>query len=840
MQDAPSHPGIHKTTFEHPGAIKVGLFLLSAGPLAFEITLTRLFSVAQFYHFAFMIVSIALLGSGASGTALALFPNLGRKNPLKSVGNLALATSLSMLGAYLLTNAYPIDTFSIAWDHRQVAILALHYIALATPFFFSGMAVGLLLAVYPRSAGGIYAVNMLGSALGCAIALLAPSVLGGVGTVLFCSGLAALASLTCLGRRDPEVDRSTTFNAVPVIFAALLLVVSTLDLGLRLIGYSGLPGFDLHISPYKSISYILQQPGAEVIFRRWNSFSRVDVVQSASIHSIPGLSYRYLDPLPTTNGLLVDGDDMSPILSTNADTAFVEYLSSAIAYHLRPDASALVLEPRGGLDIHTALALGAARVTTVEANPLIVEAAGAVYHDPRVLVVIETDRSFLRRSSGQFDVIVLSLTASYHPVHSGAYSLGEDYRYTVESFQDALRHLTPGGLLVVTRWLQDPPSEDLRAFALAVTALEQNGADPGTQIVAFRSYNSLTILVRNGVFTTDELQAVRSFTAGRAFDMVYAPDIQADETNRYNILPESTYYQTYTDLLTASPRSDFYAEYPYDITPPTDDHPFFGHFFKWSQAEDILAELGRTWQPFGGAGYFIILALFFFALLLAGSLILLPLAFRRSTDAQRVDQPSNLLPLTYFILIGLAYLLVEIPLFQSFILYLGEPAYAMASVLFTLLLFSALGSAWSRRLSHPHVLGWLCLLLLGIPLFLPMLFERTLGLPFEFRLVLTGIALAPLGFMMGIPFPAGIRWMMEKRACPGIQLSIGKGAGAFRIPWIWAANGASSVVASILAALLALNFGFNWVFWIGALCYGGAWFAVIVPKWDRRPRSLHR
>jgi hypothetical protein len=826
--------------FSPPTILRWGLFLLSAATLTFEITLTRLYSVAQFYHFAFMIVSIALLGFGASGTALAIFPTLGRKDPRASLGKLAFATSLSLLGAYLLTNLLPFDSFSIAWDRRQVAILVLHYIALAAPFFFSGMAVGLLLEVFPRSAGQTYAFNLFGSALGCGIALAAPSFLGGEGTVMLSSGLAALGSLVCLSRRSASASRSLASQAVPAILSVLLLVTTALDLGLRLSGYSGLPGLDLRLSPYKGLSYALQQPGAQVTFRRWNAFSRIDVVRSASIHSIPGLSYRYLQPLPLTDGLLVDGDDLSPILPEGTGTGFMDYLPSAVVYQLRPAASALVLEPRGGLDISVALGLGARQVTAVEANPLIVKSVGAPYQNPLVQIILESDRSYLRRTDSRFDVIVFSLTSSYHPVHSGAYSLAEDYRNTVESYQDALNCLAPGGLLVVTRWLQSPPSEDLRSFALAVTALERNGADPRSQIVALRGYNSLTMLVRNGDFLPDELSSIRVFAHERAFDLIYAPDILPGETNRYNILPDSIYYQAYSGLLAASPRQDFYADYPYDITPSTDDHPFFGHFFKWSQAGQILAELGHTWQPFGGAGYFVVLALLLLAIFLAGILILLPLAFRRSAEVNHVNHPAILSPLLYFILIGLAYLLVEIPLIQRFILYLGQPTYAMAAVLFTLLLFSALGSSLSNRLPHRLALVALIILLLGIPLLLPSLFDLTLGLVFPLRLILTILVLSPIGFLMGLPFPAGIRWMTESHDHPNSETPREGIAGGVQIPWIWAANGASSVIASILAALLALSFGFGWVLRLGALCYAGAWLAVMAQGWRGRSRFPRR
>ncbi|MFH2113033.1 MAG: hypothetical protein ABIJ86_00835, partial [Spirochaetota bacterium] len=427
------------------------------------------------------------------------------------------------------------------------------------------------------------------------------------------------------------------------------------------------------------------------------------------------------------------------------------------------------------------------------------------------------DRTYLRREQEQsYDVILLSLTNSYHPVRSGAYSLAEDYRYTVEAFQDALTRLSPNGLLSVTRWLQDPPSEDLRTFALAVTALERSGKDPESQIVAFRGYNTITILIKNGAYMPDELGTIRAFASERAFDLVYAPDIRPEETNRYNILPESIYYQTFNELLKTNPRQAFYDAYPFDVRPPTDDHPFFGHYFKWSQAGQIMAELGRTWQPFGGAGYFVILALLALATLMAGLIILLPLGFRKPVQETGARHQIFIVrPLLYFGLIGLAFLLVEIPLLQRFILYLGNPAYALTAVLFSILLFSAMGSQLSHRVPHRAALLALVLLILITPYGLPYIFSLTLGLPLSFRLLLTCLTLAPIGFLMGVPFPAGIQWLQSLYTNEHSQ-----------IPWVWATNGAASVVASVLAALLALTFGFNWVLRLGALCYAGAWLTV--------------
>lgn len=828
-----THPRKARPVPAQTCSTSLSLFFLSAATLAFEINLTRLFSVAQFYHFAFMIVSIALLGFGASGTVLTIFPALQNEEPKTRLGQLSLAAAISILAAYLLTNHLPFDSFSIAWDRRQVWILILHYIALAAPFFFCGMALGFLLNAFPRSAGTTYAVNLLGSAAGCVIALIAPSYLGGEGMVTLSIALASLAGIIPVAQQllPPRTQRTFITLRVLCALGGVLFIFSLLDLGLRLAGAPSFAFLELRLSPYKSLSYALQYPGAQVIRRQWNAFSRVDVVRSGGIHSLPGLSYRYLQPLPRLDGLLVDGDDLNPIPPPDADPAFAAFLPSALALHLRSRGEVLILEPRGGLDIFTALVLSSGEVTAVEINPLIAGAA-PIYNDRRVRVYIESDRSYLRRVQTRFDVIVVSLASSYHPVRSGAYTLAEDYRYTVESFTDALARLAPDGLLFATRWLQNPPSEDLRLFALAVTALENVNANPRAQIVAFRGFNTAAVLVKNSAFTSDELTSIRAFLAERAFDLTYAPDVHPDETNQFNILPESKYYEAYTGLLDSHPRETFYENYEYDVRPPTDDHPFFGHYFKWAQTPQVIAEFGKAWQPFGGAGYFVVVALLVLAIILAAVLILLPIAITRRAARATHHAPSfPLHRLLYFGLLGFAFLFVEIPLLQRFILYLGNSAYAFTAVLFSLLFFSGLGSRLSGRLPLRLSLATLVILILAAPLLLPRLFASTLGLSLTIRLCLTVLALSPLGLLMGVPFPAGIRSIEQERA-RGPENEAQGGS----IPWVWAVNGAASVVASILSALLALTFGFNWVLRLGALCYAGAWLTALAARPGVSPR----
>jgi spermidine synthase len=681
------------------------------------------------------------------------------------------------------------------------------------PFFFSGLAVGVMIARLPMGVGRTYAANLTGSAAGCLLALAAPGLLGGEGIVTLSACLAMLAATSAiLGGKSFE-------GKINLALACAGLVFTLIDLGLRLGGTGGFSFFRLQISPYKSLSYILQQPGAQVLSSQWNAFSRVDVVSSANIHSFPGLSYRYLQPLPIQKGLLVDGDGLSPLISPNENMHFSAYLPDAIAYLLRPQADVLVLGAAGGLEALAALDRGAAQVDAVEGNPLVI-ATALSDADPRIHIISSDERTYLRNTLSHYDVLVLPLNNAFHPIRSGAYSLAEDYHHTIEAFEDMLSVLNQEGILVMTRWLQNPPSEDLRTFALAVAALDESRLDARERIVVMRGYNTATFLIKTQPFNEQELAAIRQFASERAFDLIYAPGILPQDANRYNILPEPIYFQTYRALLAANPREAFYQQYPFDVRPPTDDHPFFGHFFKWSQAGQILAEFGKTWQPFGGAGYFVILALLAMTIVLAASLILLPLSMvHRRTTKLKSSHAHPAGTLLYFGLIGFAYLFVEIPLIQKFILFLGNPAYAMTAVLFTLLFFSGMGSWLGKRISLWLSLALLAVMILALPAGMSILFQLTLGVPLTQRLLLTVLGLAPVGFLMGIPFQAGIRQMEAS-------------GFADTIPWAWAVNGSTSVVAAVLAALLALTFGFTGVLRLGAICYAGA---LII--WRFRPRS---
>jgi hypothetical protein len=800
---------------------------LAAAALLLESALTRLLAVAQYYHFAFLVVSLALLGFGASGAFLSL-----RKSPEPNPHIYRLAGAgfaASTLLAYAAVNWLPFDSYTIAWERRQLIYFALYYLVLALPFFCSGVGIGAGLAIGGGRGHLIYAANLLGSALGVLLALIALALAGVSGAVLASALIGLLPAVI-----GPVGASQSSRHPLSRWLVAVVLVIGAAGFGaLAVRNAQGRAPLGLVISPYKGLAYALRYPGAETVFGRWNAISRADVVVNAGTRLLPGLSYTFTGSPPPQVALSLDADSPQPITLIPAGAfAAADYLPEAVAFRLHPGGRSLVLEPGGGLGVIQALAgtfgLSEQPVTAVIGNPIVRAAVGQaaashdVYADPRVQTVIESPRVYLRRAGPAYDVIFLPLTDAYRPISSGAYGLGETYGLTVEAFGDALARLAPDGMLVATRWLQTPPSESVRLIATLVEALVQRGiAHPGDSLVAYRGIQTITVLVQPDGWSADELASVRAFTAARRYDLVWAPDVRDDEVNRFNRLPEPADYQVVKALLAAPDRAGFFADYPFDITPATDDHPFFYHFFKWRQTPEVLATLGRTWQPFGGSGYLILWALLALVLALSAALILAPLALRGDPrQAEQNPSVSRGRIFAYFGLLGIAFLFVEIPLIQRWILLLGHATYAFAAVVLSLLLFSGLGSLLARASWLPRRGAWVLLVLTALltPLLVVRLADAALAWPQGARAAVAVIGLAPLGLLMGLPFPRGVAWLED---------------GAPRlIPWAWAVNGAASVVASVLAAILALSSGFTVVLLLGAGCYAAA--GIVLSRSERR------
>lgn len=779
------------------GSFYAGIVLISGATLMFELALTRVFALIEWYHLAFLSVSVALLGYAASGTWLSLRPQISaRRWPW-----VALAFPLSIWGAYSLINTIPFDSYQLMWSRRQILYLAIYYIGLVVPFALAGYLLAYWLTASGRESHRVYAANLIGSGLGgLSLASTLPS-LGGEGTIALAGAMGALGAMGML------FHMPSRHRPAPYIASGLLAIMG--------VYMSMFPPawWRLRLSPYKALSYALQSAGAQHAYQGWNTFSRVDVVESVQIHSAPGLSLNYAGRLPPQHGLTIDGDNLSPLSRrlNDADTAFLDYLPSAFAYQIVPQAKTLIIQPRAGLDVAVALRAGAREVQVVEDNDLVVHIVrdlygpftGDLYQDSRVTIQVESGRTALARSAEAFDIIQFSLSESFHPLAVGTYSLAENYLYTAESLTIALQHLEREGILVITRWLQDPPSESVRAAALTIAALERTGIyEPGRHLLAYRSWSTLTLIASPTAFSERAVDRLRSFCAQMGYDLVFYPSMPRAEANQHNKLPAPLYFDALDQLVDPERRAQAFEDSLYDISPPSDNRPFFGHHFRPRQIPQIMAQLGKSWQPFGGSGFLLVLLLLLFAILASLILMSIPMvvASRDRSSARHTGRIAG-----YFFALGLAFMLIEMPLMQHFILYLGQPAYSFIVVLAGLLISSGLGSIHSRRVSLRYVLLLLVVLALGYPFFLQGLFARTIAWPLAARVPLALLCLAPIGFVMGIPFAGGLARMAD--------------AEGNLVPWIWAVNGSASVISSILATVLALSRGYRFVLALAACCY---------------------
>jgi spermidine synthase len=585
----------------------------------------------------------------------------------------------------------------------------------------------------------------------------------------------------------------------------------------------------LHPSDYKDLTQTLRVGGARIVAERSSPLGLVTVVENAAIplRHAPGLSLNAAMELPQQLGIFVDGDGPSALTHYDGrrePLAYLDYLTSALPYHLLVQPRVLVLGAGAGADVLQALYHRAPAIDAVELDPQVIDLvqralsdfSGKPYGDPAVRVRIGEARGFVARSSGRYDLIQVALLDAFGVASAGLHALSESYLYTVEALQEYLEHLEPGGMLAITRWVNLPPRDVLKLFATAVEALERRGAsEPAKQLILIRGWKTATLVVKNGAFTSADLGALKEFCRQRSFDVAYYPGIEPAETNRYNLLEEPFFHDGALAVL-GPDRDAFFDRYKFAITPATDDRPYYFHFFKWRTLPELLQLKEQGGLPLLEWGYPVLVATLMQALAASLLLILLPLWIlrRRSNFAGPADV-SSLRVGTYFLAIGFAFMFVEIAFIQKFVLFLSHPLYAIASVLCAFLIFAGAGSRFSRRLLSGKFAGraspvvWpaiaIGLLALTYAFVLPSVFKPLMALPDELRIVLTLVLIAPLAFAMGMPFPLGLA-SLAARAPP-------------LIPWAWAINACASVIAAIVATLLAIHFGFTAVVLAAILLY---------------------
>ncbi|MGQ0578791.1 MAG: SAM-dependent methyltransferase [Betaproteobacteria bacterium] len=794
-----------------PPGLGMAVSLVSAAALAYEILLTRMFAVIQWHHFAYMIISVALLGYGAAGTVVTLFrPRLEQR--LAAVfTSAAAAFGVTAMGCFLLAQALPFNALEFLWDARQPLWLLAMYLLLFVPFFLAAVCVCLAFTSYAAQARRVYAFDLVGAACGSLGVIFALFALQPAMVLACVAALAAIAAalfwLSTGGRPRAAV-------LAPLVLAVVALVAAQTPVG------------HLRMSQYKSLSRALEVMGAGVRAERSSPLGQLTVVESNAVpfRHAPGLSLNAPLPPPDQLAIFTDGEGFSALNRYDGKReplVYIDYLTSALPYHLISAPRVLVLGAGAGTDVLQALYHGAATVDAVELNSQTTELverefgefSGRPYSRPGVRLHIAEARGFVAASRGQFDVIQLGLLDAFGASAAGLYALNESYLYTVEALQRYLMRLRPDGYLAITRWVDLPPRDALKLFATAIVALENdNVRDPGARLAMIRNWTTATLIVKNGALTPQDVARLRAFSTSRGFDLVWHPGMGAGDADAFNRLQQPYFHEGVVALLSGQ-RASFIERYKFNIAPATDDRPYFFHFFRWKTLPELLQLRDRGGLPLLDWGYPLLIATLVQALVLGAAMILLPLARLRG-PAARFDAGDRWRTAAYFAALGTGFMFVEIAFIQKFVLFLSHPLYSVAVVLFAFMLCAGLGSMLSQRLTEKlaahfalRVLPVAAIVLLcgAYLIWLPGVIDALIALPDAARIAVTVLLILPLGLCMGMPFPLGLE-------------ALGARTPAL-VPWAWGINACTAVAGAVLASVLAIHAGFNAVLIVAVVLY---------------------
>ena len=793
----------------------LSIFILSASALAYEVLLIRLFSIIHWHHFAFMVISIALLGYGVSGSLITVFRRwlLDNYDGVFIINTLLFG--LSSIACFIVVQQLPFNTLEILWDSSQWQRLLLSYLLLTLPFFFVANAIALTIMRFHQKIPLVYATDLIGAGIGAVLimALLQIFTPDTLLRVLAISGITAgLFALFHFSYREKHMTAS-------VLLLCILAVVSMPQKWL-----------DLRMSEYKGLAQTLLIKDVSLHSSHSSPVSQTDVVQSPFIpfRYAPGLSLQSPAGPPEQLAVFRDGDEMTVIdhVTDNSSLEYFDYMSSALPYHVHSSPqNILVLASATGAQILQAHYYEIPKIDAVEPDrqlSLLISEQYADYYGwqklkNKVSIHHISTRGFAA-SEKKYDVVIMGPSGASTGGSAGVHALSTSYDYTVEALQSYLKLLAPDGVLSLTLWTSTPAHGNLKLFATAVTAMKNAGInDPENNIAWIRSWNTATLLLKNSALTAEEINKVRKFSLSRSFDLAWLPGISPLEVNKYQLLQEPVFYLAAQSLL-KSPENNFIEDYKYDIQAATDNRPYFGNYFKWSSLKEFLSLPGQAGISMIGVGYPTLLITLAQASVAAFILILLPLFFVKTDKKKATERRRNII--IYFLAIGLAFLFIEIAFIQKFTLILSQPLYAVAVTLCAFLIFSGLGSLYVQHCLKTTSRSIIAVLLrrsvitIGLIIviyivLLPLISNTVMALPETARIISTFILAAPLAFFMGMPFPLGMATLQQNS--PGL------------IPWAWGINGCASVLSAILAVLLAIEIGFNGVMLCAVVLYVMAW-----------------
>jgi len=779
-----------------PLKIVIAMGLVSFAALAYEVTLTRVFSFVTGYHFVYLVIGLAVLGYGAAGSFHAL---RGRVTPgVLSVG--AMLFAVAGIGAVLGLSSIAFDPGAVFTDPgRQLVSLVILTLVVFVPFLGAGLVIGGIIARHGSDAGRVYAFDLVGAGLGSAAT---PAMLEWLGAPALAGALSVL-----LGGAAFLIAPSRGFR----VAAAVSVAVPAAFLGL--VAMNGEPEY--RVPPTKPYHY-LKATGVRFEHRRWSALPRIDVTAPSrvTVFGFGGdLAEKYRDTKWELRGVLQDGTAYTAMLGLEdvqqIDTMdFLGGFLQGSAFPLRRGGSALVIGVGGGIDVLIALHEGIRRVVGVEMNPFITELltdryrdfTGGLAADPRVELVTAEGRLFLSTTHERFDAIQLSGVDTFAALSSGAFAVAEAYLYTVEAVEALFDRLKPGGILSYSRHVLEPPRETIRNASNMVAAFARRGMDDCRDrilIVAGRGWANC--MAKPDGFTPEELARVRTWAEALGFRLLYDPERRGSTA--------------FDRLIRARPetRRAFLYDYHYDISPTTDERPFFFQYGKPSKLFDVEegVSLKDDWPLYIPSALATLLVSLAVMAACSTLFILVPVAVaelgRRRRGRPGTPGAPRFRVLVYFSALGLGFLFVEIALMQQFTVFLGNPTQALTVILFALLASSGLGSATSRRFSSGRILLVIPVLIVVYAVGLRYLISGLLGSPLPLRIALVVATVAPLGFVLGNAFPLGIRALSVRR--PGL------------LPWAFAVNACFTVLGSAGAVVLALLFGFPATLVAAAIVY---------------------
>jgi Spermine/spermidine synthase domain len=783
-------------------SVYCGLFLVTLATIVYEIALTRIFSVTMWYHFAFVAISVAMFGMTVGALIVYLRPTWFLSERVShGLGASALLFGVTIVLSLLTQLAVP---FAAGMSLLGVYTVVFTYVVVAVPFVFSGVCVTLALTRFPRQLPTLYAVDLLGAAVGCGLVIVALDAPDGPTTVVATALIACAAAAVFLTPTDRVGLRAVALAAVTIL--AVFVAVNSL----RIVEQASL----------LRVEWVKGAREPRPLFEKWNSFSRVTVSGDPTQPSTPkgwGLSATYpLDRGVHQLAVLIDASAGTVLTGFDGRLETVEHLKydvTNVPHWLRRNARVLVVGAGGGRDILSALAFKQREVVGVEINGAILDVVNTYFgaftghldQDPRVTFVNDEARSYIARQEQRFDILQISLIDTWAATGAGAFVLSEHALYTTEAWRLFLDRLTPHGLLSVSRYYFDPrPDEMYRVTSLAVSALAQRGVTrPREHLAIIRHATGAdghraplgvaTLLVSPSPLSAADVDVLERLAHRLQFDVVLSPRHAGTEG--------------FEAITSGRDLSAFYAESPVNVRPPTDNNPFFFHTLRLGDIFD-----GALWRAGLGGDASNVQAVWVLGVLLLTVVgltvlcVIVPLAL--TTDRRALAGSTPLF--VFFAGIGLGFMLVEVSQMQRLIVFLGHPTYGLSVVLFAMLASSGLGSLVAGRFDASGVRAAAPLAALVAMLAVFGTATPSVIRTFEAATTPTRIAIAvglllPIGFLMGMAFPLGMRAATDRVSA--------------LTPWLWGINGATSVCASVIAVGISLHWGIAASFWTGVACY---------------------